>query len=101
MKPRTLLFSVFLLVFISTSVYSDNYTREQIENKFSSFTKIKATGYSLLFSGIGIDFPGLYFFAYGLNKMIKDDQYWDSDKISPDGYFQMVLGEVGLGVGSP
>jgi hypothetical protein len=33
--------------------------------------------------------------------MIKDDQYWDSDKISPDGYFQMVLGEVGLGVGSP
>lgn len=103
MKPRTLLFSVFLLVFISTSVYSDNYTSEQIENKFSSFNKMRITGYSLLFSGIFVDFVGLYFFTAGLSKMLKDDQYLDddTDEIFPDGYFQMVTGEIGLCFGIP
>jgi hypothetical protein len=36
---------------IAVSVYSDNYTSEQIENKFSSFNKMRITGFSLLFSG--------------------------------------------------
>ena len=103
MKPRTLLFSVFLLVFIGTSVYSDNYTSEQIENKFSSFNKMRITGYSLLFSGIFVDFVGIYFFTAGLSKMLKDDQYLDddTDEIFPDGYFQMVTGEIGLCFGIP